>query len=116
MSSKINQNDCYTSYFLKNTKFSGKIYTKKSIIIETQIDADITALNSVIVQKDGLVNGNIIASSLICSGEVNGNIQTSDFTEINSTGKVVGNIRSTNLVIQKGGSIMGKCKVTKVKI
>ena len=104
------------SFFLKGAKFSGKIYTKTSISIETQIDSDIIAINSVIVEKNAIINGDIVASSVICSGQINGNIQSSDFTKISCTGKVFGNINSTNLIIERGGGILGECRVNQVSL
>ena len=112
---KDNQSRDYLSFILKDVKFKGEIYTKKNIEIQTQIEANITTLNSVIIEQNGLVKGNIVASSIICSGGVKGNIQASNSIKINSSGKVVGNIQSENLTIEKGGSIEGKCKVTKTK-
>ena len=104
------------SYFQEGAQFVGKIFTKANIRIESQIDADITALKSIIIEKKALIKGDIVASSIICSGEVNGNIQCSDVAEIKSSGKIIGNINSTNLIVEKGGSILGECRVNQDSI
>ena len=112
---KGNQSRDFLSFILQDVKFKGEIYTKNNIKIQTQIEANITALNSVIIEQNGLVKGNIVASSITCSGGVKGNIQASDSIKINSSGKVFGNIQSENLIIERGGSIEGKCRVTKTE-
>ena len=63
------------------------------------------------VGESAFLEADIRASRLIISGEVHGNISAMKKIEINSQGKVLGNISAPIITIQEGGIFEGACKM-----
>jgi len=97
------------------TIFEGILLSNESICIEGTVKGKIECRGNIVVGKGGKVKADIIADNAFIGGQVNGNIKVKNRTEITSTGKVVGDIETSALVIGEGVFFEGSCHMTGAK-
>ncbi len=102
-----------TTVIAKGTKITGKIDIQCKLHIDGEIEGSIHSGNVVIIGTPGLVRGEVYAERLLVSGEVVGNCDCQNI-EILAGGKIVGDIVSSNLIIESQGFFEGTSKI-KVK-
>jgi len=66
-----------------------------------------------VVGEGAVVKANVKARTVIIHGTVHGNIEAADRLEIQSSGKLYGNIRTSKLKIADGVVFEGKCEMVK---
>jgi len=113
---QINKNPVYeigmiTTVFSKDTEFYGDLTFKKSLQINGYMEGEITSDGFLVVGEGAVVKANIRAKTVIISGEVHGNIEATDRLEIQTSGKLYGNIRTSKLKIADGVVFVGKCEM-----
>lgn len=104
-----------------------KVDAKVSTIIGkgSVVDGDFTAAGSVrmdgivegsvkigghlVVGSTGKVHGNIEAQSAVIGGEVTGNVNAPERAELTSTARVIGDIKTSLIVIDEKAIFQGKC-------
>lgn len=94
-----------------DTRIEGDINSSETIKIDGKLIGDIEGKSQVIIGELGLVQGNINAKNVAISGKVEGNIICNNLIEIKSSGKVLGDIETINLVVEDGGVINGNCSM-----
>jgi len=97
------------------TIFEGVLTSNESISIEGTVKGKIECKGSVVVGKEGKVKADIIAENAFIGGQVNGSIKTKNRLEITSTGRVMGNIETSSLVIAEGVIFEGSCHMISEK-
>jgi cytoskeletal protein CcmA (bactofilin family) len=89
--------------------FQGTIHTQRSIRIEGRFEGgEINAQGDVIIGENSQVKATIFAKRVIVSGEVIGNIETTSGLQITNTGKVYGDLKGDQLLIEEGAIYKGK--------
>lgn len=63
----------------KGSKFSGSLAGNDTVHVDGEIEGDVVVNNTVVVGKSGVVNGNIKAQQVICSGQIDGLIECKSF-------------------------------------
>jgi len=97
------------------TIFEGVLTSNESISIEGTVKGKVECRGSVVIGKEGKVMADIIAENAFIGGQVNGNITTKNKLEINSTGRVKGDIETPCLVIAEGVVFEGRCHMVTEK-
>ena len=98
--------------FLSNdTQFEGKLSFSGEVRIDGRYSGEILAEGVLVVGESAYLEADVSASRLIISGEVHGNISAEKKIEINSQGKVLGNISAPIITIEEGGIFEGACKM-----
>lgn len=115
---QINKNPVYeigmiTTVFSKDTEFYGDLKFKKSLQINGYLEGEISSDGFLVVGEGAVVRANIRAKTVIISGEVHGNIEATDRLEIQTSGKLFGNIRTSKLKVADGVVFEGKCEMIK---
>lgn len=86
----------------------GEISGKEDIVIQGHIEGNLSFSNfSVTVGKHGRINANIAAREILIEGEVKGDLQASELINIKPSGKVNGNIRALQVVLNQGCQFKG---------
>lgn len=83
--------------------------------IDGAFEGNIVAKNSVVVGKNGSVNGTIDSYQLTVSGKVSGDCHCNT-VEILPTGRIDGEITAKELIIEKNAEFIGKSLVHKDNI
>ena len=83
--------------------FEGKYNTSGSILIRNKFIGEISA-DQIIVDENGQIEGNVKASELIVSGNVNGKINSGSIV-VMENGKLSGDIIYKQIAVFEGGLI-----------
>lgn len=93
------------------TEFDGKLVFNGSVRIDGCFKGDIMGGGLLISGEGSRIEGNITVDNIVISGEVHGNLEAKDKVEIDSRGKLFGDMISGVLVIQAGGVFEGNCRM-----
>lgn len=91
-----------TTIIAFGTKFIGEIQIESKMQVDGEFSGSINARSIICVGKTGYIEGDIISKKLIVIGRFKGTAHC-DEIEILDGGKVVGQIISNVLVIERGG-------------
>jgi cytoskeletal protein CcmA (bactofilin family) len=106
------KNDRIETLIGSNTIIKGDIEIKGTIRIDGRFEGTIKA-DWIVVGENGHLKGDAFANGVIAGGTVEGNISTGESVEINSSGKVFGDVQTQKLVIIEGGIFEGRSKMQK---
>ena len=87
----------------------GSINGNGLIKIDGSIDGDLVCEDNVILGEAGHIKGNVTCNNAYINGILNGNISCTNTLNIESCGKVCGDISVKKLMISEGGILDGKC-------
>jgi cytoskeletal protein CcmA (bactofilin family) len=118
---QVNKNPVYeigmiATVFGKDTEFYGDLTFEKSLQINGYFEGEIASGDFLVIGEKATVKANIKANTVIIKGTVHGNIEAKDRIEIQSDGKLFGNIRTSKLIIADGVVFEGKCEMIKSPI
>jgi cytoskeletal protein CcmA (bactofilin family) len=99
----------------ENTSFKGELTFHGTVRIDGRFKGRIDSDGTLIVGEKGIVEADINTNCVEISGEVHGNINTTNITEIHPKGKVYGNIVTSSLVIHDGVVFEGNCRMDQTK-
>ena len=99
-----------TTVIAKGTTITGKIDIECKLHIDGEIDGTINSSSIVTVGTSGIIKGEVFSEKLLVSGEVVGNCDCANI-EILAEGKIVGDIVSSNLIIESHGFFEGTSKI-----
>jgi cytoskeletal protein CcmA (bactofilin family) len=97
----------------KGSSLEGTLKVENSIRVDGKIKGHVTTTDSLVIGKEGDIEGEIIAKNAIIGGRVRG--------KINATGKIVleakaffqGEMKTSRLVIDDGAVFDGRCSMQK---
>lgn len=96
------------------TVVEGVLKASASTRIDGTVNGDITSEGVVVIANEGVVNGNITAADVKISGSVKGNLIISGKTELVSSGRLIGDIKTGSLSIDETAVFQGNCKMNSV--
>jgi cytoskeletal protein CcmA (bactofilin family) len=99
----------------KGTRIKGNLNVQNSLRIDGTVVGDVHSTDTVIVGKDGEVQGQVKGKNVLLAGKVQGNIVASDRIYLESKAIIQGDIRATRLVVDEGALFDGKCNMGEVK-
>ena len=94
-----------------NTVFEGAIYSDCSVCVEGSIRGRIEAKGELVVGREGKVEADIYADSVVVGGQITGNVHARSRLEITPTGRVTGDIEATTITVAEGGMVDGMFKM-----
>jgi len=94
-----------------NTVFEGSIQSDRSVCVEGSIRGRIEAKGEVVIGREGKVEADIYADSIVVGGQIIGNINARSRLEITPTGRVTGDIEATTITVAEGGMVDGSFKM-----
>ena len=89
------------------TTFKGELSGDEDVLVEGTVEGQIRITRDLRIGQGGVVKATIAAQSLIVSGEVVGDCEAMTRVEIQSTGRLTGNIRAPKIVIAEGAMFRG---------
>jgi len=104
------------NYLGNDTVIEGRLTFKGTFNLDCNFKGDISAPGTLIVGENGKIDSNIHVTSIICKGEILGNIIAEERVEILSSGKVYGDIWAPVVVVKKGAIFEGNCLTNEVKV
>ena len=104
------------NYLGKDTVFKGRLTFEGIFNLDCNFKGDISAPGTLIVGEKGKIDSNIHVTSIICKGEILGNIIAEERVEILSSGKVYGDIWAPVVVVKKGAIFEGNCLMSELRV
>lgn len=105
--------DDITTTLGAQTVFRGTIRFQHSLKILGRCEGRIESPGLLVIGKGAEVFAEINVGSLLVAGTVKGNVEALVQTEITSTGKIIGNLRTGQLRIEDGTVFEGKVEMLK---
>ncbi len=93
------------------TRVEGTLNGKDSLKIAGLLKGDVTSEMLVWIAKGGRVEGTIKARGVIVEGEVNGNIDSKEKTELRFGARIIGDISCKKLSVAEDSFFEGKIKM-----
>jgi len=94
------------------TEIEGSIRANEAIRVDGKIKGGVSA-ESVVVGGNGVILGDITANKVTVGGKVKGNISAASILELLPNGQVLGDIRTSKLIIADGACFEGNCQMIK---
>ncbi|NLT93990.1 MAG: polymer-forming cytoskeletal protein [Clostridia bacterium] len=91
------------------THFQGIISSQGTIRIDGTFHGEIKNQGDLIIGEKGILEANIEAKNVFIAGQIKGNILAKGKVEIAASGKVLGDLKVKNLVIEDGAIFKGTC-------
>lgn len=89
----------------------GDIIGKSDVRVAGNVNGSISIDGELIIERTGLVEGEIKTVNAVVAGKVKGNIDVSEKLILESSSQYVGNIKTKQLVIQEGAIFQGNCQM-----
>lgn len=96
----------------KGSKIKGNLNVQNSLRIDGSVIGDVSSTDTIIVGKDGEVQGHVKAKQVLLAGKVQGNISASERVYLESKAVIQGDIKATRLIVDEGAMLDGKCNMT----
>jgi len=105
-------NEKLESFIGAKTDFQGELNVKGTLRVDGRIDGRLNA-ECVILSETAVVKGEVMAKKIIVGGKVEGILRAQEILEINSTGKVLGDMFTNKISVTEGGELNGKIEMKK---
>ena len=103
------------SIITPGTSIKGEIRCEGNILLNGEFEGNIISQSEVVVGKSGRVYGEIQAAKLLVSGEFRGNF-TGEVIDIMPYGKVYGDVKVNNIVIEPNAVFEGETKIVSGRV
>ena len=105
-----------TALLGRGTHFEGKLYFEGRVRIDGTFKGEIKSDDTLIVGDGAEVHAQIVVATVIVrGGVVHGDITAKTAIEIHAPAKVVGNIHSPSVFIDRGVAFQGQCRMDAVE-
>ena len=96
----------------KSFVIKGQVSCDGDLYIDGQVEGSVDPKgNSLTIGPDGRLKANVIASSVVVRGTLEGNIQASQRVDLKQSAVVVGDIVTQSISIEPGAQIKGSIEV-----
>lgn len=97
----------------KGSSFEGNLKVEQSLRVDGRIKGHISTTDSLVIGKDGEIEGEIITKNAIIGGRVRAKINATGKVILESKATFVGELKTTRLVIDDGAVFEGRCSMQK---
>ncbi|MBN2497687.1 MAG: polymer-forming cytoskeletal protein [Deltaproteobacteria bacterium] len=100
-----------TTILGKGSEFEGKLQFEGTLRIEGAYSGQIISDSVLVVGEGAKVEAEIDIGTIVINGEVKGNIRAKQGVEIRHPGRLLGNLETPMLTIEKGVIFEGSCRM-----
>lgn len=100
-----------TTIIGKGAECNGDFTAEGSVRIDGTVNGDVKVSGTLTVGTTGSINGDVSAQATVVGGEIIGDINVTDKTELTSTARVIGNISTVLIVIDENAIFQGSCNM-----
>ncbi|MGI6227135.1 MAG: bactofilin family protein [Peptococcales bacterium] len=93
------------------THMQGVISSQGTIRIDGSFTGEIKSQGDVVIGENGVLEANVESRNILIAGEIKGNLIAQGKAEITPTGKVIGDIKVKNLIIDEGAVFIGSSQM-----
>ncbi len=95
----------------RGSEFEGKLSFEGTVRIDGKFNGTIVTNDVLVVGEGAKVSTEITAGTVIVHGEITGNVKAKTSVELHQPARMKGNIETTSLMIEKGVTFEGQCKM-----
>lgn len=95
----------------KGSEFEGKLKVEHTMRVDGKFVGDIVTTDTLIVGKEGSVNGNLKVKNLVVGGRVSGSAEVKEKIVLESKAEFHGDMKTGRLVIDEGAIFDGRCSM-----
>jgi len=104
-----------TALLGRGTQFEGKLAFEGRVRIDGIFKGEIRSEDTLVIGEGAEVHAEVdVATVIVRGGQVHGNIRAKHAIEIHAPGKVIGNIHSPSVFIDRGVEFQGSCRMDAV--
>jgi cytoskeletal protein CcmA (bactofilin family) len=103
--------DDITTILGRGSEFEGKLHFEGTLRIDGSFSGEIRSDSVLVIGEGAKINAEVDIGSIIVNGEVRGNVRAKTSVEIRHPGRLLGNIQTPALIIEKGVVFEGTCKM-----
>ncbi|EOQ90337.1 polymer-forming cytoskeletal family protein [Leptospira yanagawae serovar Saopaulo str. Sao Paulo = ATCC 700523] len=107
-----NQTEVTNSTIGENSYFNGKFFINGSLKIDGKFEGKSLQAEHLYIGVTGKVKTNITAASVIVEGIIVGNVTARNRVMFLPTSKILGDIKTPELIIQNGVILEGRCMIS----
>lgn len=100
-----------TSFISEGTELEGTLEVSGGIRIDGRVKGHIRSESVVYVGEQAVIEADITAEGLISSGRITGDVRTAEQVMVSLPGAVTGNVETRELILEKGVTFNGTCKI-----
>jgi cytoskeletal protein CcmA (bactofilin family) len=101
-----------TALLGRGTEFEGKLHFEGRVRIDGVFKGEIKSEDTLVIGEGAEVHAEIdVATVIVRGGVVHGNIRAKNAIEIHAPAKMVGNLQSPSLFIDRGVEFEGSCRM-----
>src|SRR5580700_3656651 len=101
-----------TALLGRGTQFEGKLYFEGKVRIDGSFSGEIKSDDTLVIGDGAEVHAEIdVATVIVRGGVVHGNIRAKTALEIHAPARVIGNIHSPSVFIDRGVEFQGSCRM-----
>ena len=97
----------------KGSSLEGTLKVENSLRVDGRIKGHVTTTESLVIGKEGEIEGEIIAKNAIIGGRVRGKISTTGKVVLETKAMFQGEMKTARLVIDDGAVFDGRCSMQK---
>ncbi|MBW2557608.1 MAG: polymer-forming cytoskeletal protein [Deltaproteobacteria bacterium] len=112
MSRKKDRDEEIKAFLGKGAEFNGKLVLNGLVRIDGEFRGEALGSGTLIIGEGAYVEADIAVDNILISGEVRGNLDIREKTDISSTGRLLGNVKTAILVVKEGAVIDGACQTS----
>lgn len=90
--------------------FQGTLSVQGSLRVDGKLEGSVDNARQVIVGEDGKITGDVTGHTVVCGGEIEGNV-CAEMLEVLGKASIKGDIRAQKMIVEEGGRIEGVCKI-----
>ncbi|MDZ7373921.1 MAG: polymer-forming cytoskeletal protein [candidate division KSB1 bacterium] len=95
----------------KGSSLEGNLDVQNSLRIDGRVKGNVKSSDTLIVGKEGEVEGEIVAKNVVIGGRVNGKIEAVGRVVLEATAVFTGELKTSKLVIDEGAVFNGQCSM-----
>jgi cytoskeletal protein CcmA (bactofilin family) len=94
----------------KGARFKGSITFEGTVRIDGRLEGEIHTKGTVIIGEHAVIEGDVIADSVISGGRISGNVVGTDKVQLITPGVLVGTVKTALFSLEEGVRFSGKCE------
>ncbi len=91
----------------KGIRLSGEITACEKLVVEGQVEADLTGAQDLVVAESGLFKGRAIVDRAEISGTFEGELTVREVLSLHGSGLIEGTLKYAEMEIERGGRVRG---------
>jgi len=96
----------------KGSEFEGKLAFEGTVRIEGKFYGQICSEGTLVIGQGARVEATIQVGTVVINGDVIGDVQAATLVNLQSTGRLKGNISTSGLAVSEGAVFDGSCRMS----